>query len=249
MSTELDAAKFLALLADERSQAKLADITADVVHRKLLGRQLDSYNVDNLAFLAAGISSSEYAIRRMAKAARLLYALDLLEFALKKVTSDGLVVEFGVFTGRTTNHIAAMLPDQKVYGFDSFEGLPETWRPGFQKGAFATKQLPPVRSNVELIVGYFDRTLPDFLDNHAGQPVSFMHVDCDLYSSTQTVLHCLKDRIGPGAIIVFDEYYNYPGWQLHEFRAFQEFITTTDLHYEYVGIVPGHQQVAVRIAG
>ena len=74
-----------------------------------------------------------------------------------------------------------------------------------------------------------------------------MHIDCDLYSSTQTILAQLRDRIVPGTILVFDEYFNYPGWEVHEHRAFAEFIQATGRRYEYVGLVPSHQQVAVRI--
>jgi hypothetical protein len=44
---------------------------------------------------------------------------------------------------------------------------------------------------------------------------------------------------------VFDEYLNYPGWRDHEFRAFQEFVAETGRQYEYLSVVPSHQQVAV----
>jgi hypothetical protein len=44
---------------------------------------------------------------------------------------------------------------------------------------------------------------------------------------------------------VFDEYWNYPGWQQHEFRAWQE----EKIPYEYIGYVHGgnYQPVAVRV--
>jgi predicted O-methyltransferase YrrM len=162
---------------------------------------------------------------------------------------DGLILEFGVFAGRTINHIAGLLPGKKVYGFDSFQGLPETWRPGFAKGAFARSELPSVRENVELVVGWFDRTLPTFCDLHPNQKAALLHVDCDLYSSAQTILHNMVSYIAPGTIIVFDEYFNYPGWSDHEYRAFKEFVRANRMQYKYIGLVPHWQQVAVRILG
>ena len=44
-------------------------------------------------------------------------------------------LEFGVASGISINYISRFTND-KVYGFDSFEGLPEKWRDGFNKGAF-----------------------------------------------------------------------------------------------------------------
>ncbi len=84
-------------------------------------------------------------------------------------------------------------------------------------------------------VGYFDAVLPAFLSKTTGG-VSLLHVDCDLYFSTQTVLAQLRDRIVSGTIIVFDEYLNYPQWRQHEFRAFQEFVAQRKLKYEYIGL-------------
>jgi hypothetical protein len=153
-------------------------------------------------------------------------------------------LEFGVAGGETLRTIAAQRKD-KIYGFDSFQGLPENWRDGFDRGAFA-QEIPLTPPNVELIVGLFGETLPHFVDQHRG-PVSFMHVDCDLYSSTNTIFNYLRDRIVSGTIIVFDEYFNYPGWESHEYRAFQQFVHERAVRYSYVSLVPGHQQVGVRI--
>ena len=48
--------------------------------------------------------------------------LDLLEYAISRVadTTRGLVCEFGVGSGRTITHIATLLPEVQIFGFDSF---------------------------------------------------------------------------------------------------------------------------------
>ena len=48
-------------------------------------------------------------------------------------------------------------------------------------------------------------------------------------------------------MIVFDEYFNYPNWQEHEFKAFQEFIGEEDSSYEYLAFCARGGSVAVRI--
>jgi hypothetical protein len=53
----------------------------------------------------------------------------------------------------------------------------------------------------------------------------------------------------PGSVIVFDEYFDYPGWEQHEFRAFAEFVARARLTYEYLAYNRLHEQVAVRITG
>jgi len=57
----------------------------------------------------------------------------------------------------------------------------------------------------------------------------------------------LHDRIVPGTVLLFDEYFNYPSWQEHEFKAFQEFVAMHGIQYEYVGYVEAYEQAAVRI--
>ena len=77
--------------------------------------------------------------------------------------------------------------------------------------------------------------------------MAFLHVDCDLYSSASFVLTQLKDRIQPGTVIVFDEYFNYPGWRKHEHRAFVEFIDATGLSFRYDSFLRCGQPVCVVI--
>jgi adenylosuccinate synthase len=61
------------------------------------------------------------------------------------------------------------------------------------------------------------------------------------------VLNALSRRIVAGTVIVFDEYFNFPGWEQDEFRAWQEFVAENRVKYEYLGFVSSHQEVAVRI--
>ena len=75
--------------------------------------------------------------------------------------------------------------------------------------------------------------------------VSFLHVDCDLWSSTVTISKALGSRLQPGAVVLFPEYYNFPRWQQHEYRAFQKFVATFGVEYEYIAYSVTEQQVAV----
>jgi predicted O-methyltransferase YrrM len=168
-----------------------------------------------------------------------------LEHALSLAQSGGMALEFGVYAGTTLKIIATARDGEAIYGFDSFEGLPETWRSGYPEGTFGLDSLPDVPGS-ELVVGWFDDTLPGFMAEHPG-PVDFLHVDCDLYSSTKTVLHLVGPRLRPGSIVVFDEYFNYPGWQEHEHRAWMEYVELKGLKFEYEGYTVDHEQVIVKV--
>jgi Macrocin-O-methyltransferase (TylF) len=95
---------------------------------------------------------------------------------------------------------------------------------------------------VHLICGLYSETLPEFLREHS-EEASLIHVDCDLRSSTAGVFQSLSSRISSGCIIVFDEYFNYPGWRHQEFKAFQELVSAQSVAYHYDSFVPSHQQV------
>jgi hypothetical protein len=154
-----------------------------------------------------------------------------------KHKQNTLWLEFGVASGNTINYISKFTND-KVYGFDSFEGLPEKWRDGFEVGAFNRNgNLPQVNSNVKLIKGWFNETLLNFIQKQ-NKKVSFIHMDADLYSSTKYILNVLKNYIDKDCVIVFDELVNYPGFDGDngELKAFYEFITENKVDYEWIGM-------------
>jgi hypothetical protein len=204
----------------------------------------DSFNILDVAFFQAAKESADYWSENMITATALGSASDLLVHALRLVNREGLFLEFGVATGQTISQIAALSQGQ-VFGFDSFEGLPEPWRTGFPRGCFSG-EIPQVPDNVTLVKGWFSETLPKFIQEH-NERVAFLHVDCDLYSSTKCIFDFLHPHIGPGSVIVFDEYFNYPGWQNHEHKAFMELIDQHQLCFRYDAFVPDHQQVCVVI--
>ncbi len=146
-------------------------------------------------------------------------------------------LEFGVASGKTINYISKFT-DDIVYGFDSFEGLPEKWRDGFDKGAFSSNgNLPKVNDNVQLIKGWFNETLIKFMETH-NKKVSFIHLDADLYSSTKYILDVLKNYIDKNCILIFDELVNYPGFDGNtgELKAWHEFISENTVDYEWIGM-------------
>jgi hypothetical protein len=173
---------------------------------------------------------------------------EIMLSSLQLSPSNGLNLEFGVFNGTSINLCSEKHSNRIFYGFDSFEGLPEDWREGFSKGCFSTGGvLPNVNSNVRLIKGLFCETLDNFLANQVDN-VSFLHIDCDLYSSTKYVLLKLKDRLIKGTIILFDEFYNYPGYENGEYKAWTEFAQESSINFEYIGYNVNHEQVALMIA-
>jgi predicted O-methyltransferase YrrM len=173
---------------------------------------------------------------------------ELLDYALSQTENAGHYLEFGVYTGGTIRHLATRRPGVTFHGFDSFEGLPDAWA-GFSLGrrAFALGgRMPRVPNNVELHKGWFNDTIPAWRQRVSG-PLAFLHIDCDLYASTADILRELAARLQPGTVIVFDEYFNYPGWERHEFKAWKEFVAERHVEYAYLGYA--RQQVALRILG
>jgi len=112
-----------------------------------------------------------------------------------------------VATGETLRMIVEERGGGQIYGFDSFQSLPEPWLPGMPAGTFAQEDLPEVGG--AQLVGLFENVLPAFLEEHPG-PVDFLHVDSDLYSSAKTVLELVGPRLRTGGVVHFDEFFNYP---------------------------------------
>ena len=168
----------------------------------------------------------------------------------------GLILEFGTATGRTLNQFAYWLPDRAIYGFDSWQGLPEKFN-DLPAGHFA-QELPKVADNCVLVQGWFgarptqdesdvaEFTARDFAKQHK-ESIALLHLDADLYSSTKTVLKAFADQIVPGTVILFNEYWNHATWEKHEYKAWQEFVKKHKVKYEYIGYASDHQEVAIRV--
>ena len=173
---------------------------------------------------------------------------ELFNHALSKVEISGLNAEFGVKSGKSIKSLCQKpkLRKDTIYGFDSFCGLPDDWtgtrtRAGRLK---VSSNIPKLPKNVEIVKGWFKETLPEFLNQHK-ENFAFIHIDCDLYKSTKDILDNIKDRIVKGTIIIFDEYFNYPNWQQHEYKAFMEFVQANNVKFQYIGYA--HTQVAIKI--
>ncbi len=208
--------------------------------------QRESTNLVSASARRAADTSAAFIEKSMGKAtpSQDRFALMDRSLALVDPRLNGMYCEFGVYRGRTINYIASKVT-QPVHGFDSFEGLPEDWRPGFAAGTFKIEGLPGVRPNVKLYKGWFKDSLPRFKKDHP-EPLAFGHFDADLYTSTRDVFDALGDHIVPGTVLQFDEFFNYPGWQEGESKAFFEFCQARAAEVEYIGYVQYDQQVALR---
>ena len=153
--------------------------------------------------------------------------------------------EFGVWKGSTAEEILKVMPEDKsLYLFDSYKGLARKWG-ALPAGSFKLTE-PPVFNDprVVMVNGLFADTVPDSLEN---VNLGFIHIDCDLYESTNDVLYSLPP-LAPGTIILFDEYvHNLGGTPVDdEYRAFMEWVSFTGYEFVYKWRTPW-TQVCVEI--
>jgi O-methyltransferase len=134
-------------------------------------------------------------------------------------------LEFGVYRGATIRGWAVRNANDRsrFVGFDSFEGLPEDWGKDFRAGHFDTHGVMPPTDDrrISFVKGWFQQTLPSFMNTFEPRSRLVIHNDSDLYSSTLYVLTTLDRWIKAGTVIVFDEF----STPLHEFRAFHDYLS------------------------
>ena len=131
---------------------------------------------------------------------------------------SGTWVEFGVSSGGTLTRMAEQKGEAKLWGFDSFDGLPEAWPPVCGPGAFAVEHIPKVHG-AHIVSGLFQDTLQCWIPPHR---ITLAHIDCDIYSAAKCALQYLLAFLADGAIIVFDELWNYPTFADNEMKALYE---------------------------
>jgi len=155
-------------------------------------------------------------------------------------------LEFGVAGGHSFKWWVQHVKDSNstFAGFDTFTGLPEDWGP-FKKGAMSNNDAAPdiKDDRVTFYQGLFQQTLAGFLKNHQFNKRTIIHLDADIYSATLFVLTSLAPFIKKGDILFFDEF-NVP---MHEFKAFNEWVSSFYIDYEVLGAVNNFYQVAIKI--
>lgn len=149
--------------------------------------------------------------------------------AMKAVTIRGDFAEFGTLRGKSARAIQKYISDNKLYCFDTFTGLPEYWRPGFDAGKFGIneKDIPSFNDDRVIIMkGLFKDTIPEY-NAMTSEQLSFIHIDCDLYSSTMDALLGCNDKIVSGTVLLFDEFMNFENWdkpEVGEYAALNDWI-------------------------
>tara|TARA_Y100001935_G_C17236438_1_gene473258 strand:- start:328 stop:1071 length:744 start_codon:yes stop_codon:yes gene_type:complete len=158
---------------------------------------------------------------------------------------DFIYMEFGVFSGKSINFFSKRI-DKNIYGFDSFQGLKEDWLgTSVIKGTFdLKKKIPKLNSNVVPISGWIQDTLPPFL-NEKNPKINFIHMDVDTYESSKFILEKIKPNLVKGAIILFDELYNFEGWDVGEYKALTEVFKEGE--YKFISFSIDTSQAAIQI--
>lgn len=115
------------------------------------------------------------------------------------------IYEFGVAFGELTMHITENAKFKYKYnGFDTFIGLPNSWR-GLPKGAFSAGNTLPISTggNISFHVGLIEDTVSsvDFKSDN----INLFIFDLDLYAPTLFTYKFIRKNIKKSDILIFDE--------------------------------------------
>ena len=150
--------------------------------------------------LGRWMADHHFKLQRRARDKNAVFDAVINQVREKKV----LYLEFGVFQGASMRYWSRELkhPESVLHGFDSFEGLPESWS-YLPEGAFTTDgRVPAVDdARVKFFKGWFDEVLPNYHLPEGSFDTLIINVDADLYSSTACILRHLRSSIRPGTFL------------------------------------------------
>ena len=129
----------------------------------------------------------------------------------------------------------------RMWAFDSFQGLPAPqevadahprWVAGTMAISLDAFHAACQRHGIpadayRVVAGWFDQSLaPDAPGERPGD-ICLAYIDCDLYSSTRSVLEFLRPRLKHGMIVAFDDYFAWSPTDISgERRALSEFMAS-----------------------
>lgn len=229
----------------------------------LAGSRLPAKAVHGIRVAAGYVSVGNWVAQRGYSDAPRVASRDRVFDAMLDVVGSEAVayLEFGVFEGATLRYWSAKLtnPESELHGFDSFEGLPETFDSAYPMGRFDLGGKPPTIEDprVSFHIGWFDATVPGFVVPEGKRLV--ITLDADLYSATRLVLDSLDQYIVEGTLIYFDELSRID----QEPAAFDDYIQRTGKRFTAVALestlntgafmcvsrVPDHDPAVAKVDG
>lgn len=149
-------------------------------------------------------------------------------------------VECGVAKGGALSLMKYASLNEPVFGFDSFEGMPEITKEdlgeynvtspltdfgkvgdnlsgGIETVYSTFKTLNVSMDNTHLVKGFYENTLA--VNKAKCNKIAVLRVDCDWYSSVKICLDELYDQVIEGGVIIIDDYGHFIGAK----RATDEF--------------------------
>jgi O-methyltransferase len=168
---------------------------------------------------------------------------DIFEFGVYTGRSLALIAHYHEVNKKSIHQVDFA---RRIVGFDSFEGLPAGGEhPRWKTGLFSVnhsfhpicKQGDKVTQDIIFMLfekydlpapwiesGPFTEVLPRVIGTKY-QKAALVHVDCDLYESTRTVLFSIAPILQEGTILLFDDWFNFRGSKAKgEQKAFFEFV-------------------------
>jgi hypothetical protein len=166
---------------------------------------------------------------------------DMLKLLISRrgAANVGDYLEFGVFNGTSMICMyraltALKLDHVRLFGFDSFEGLPPDEEGHWGSGGRFSCDLDTVKKilrhegvdldRITFVKGFYKDTLTDALvERYDLKNAGVVMIDCDLYRST---VECLAfvDRLISESVVCFDDWYPLSEKNMGEKRAFDEFL-------------------------
>ena len=146
--------------------------------------------------------------------------------------------ESGGRSSEATEEIKRIWSEMRFFAFDSFQGLPkidglDALGSDFEEGGWSSNEenfrinLTKSRFPMEKLVvvpGWFEESCTEKIkQENSLKRAAIIHIDCDLYSSTKTVLGFVESLLVDGTVIIFDDWYNFKANpSLGEQKAFSE---------------------------
>lgn len=164
----------------------------------------------------------------------------LQEFCVTQIQSQSnreCCIEFGVYGGGSLKFFSKRIK-QQFYGFDSFNGLENSFGGvdallRFKRNGKKPRFLP---HNVQLVIGKVENTLENFLRTNSDLSINFLHFDMDVYEPTKYALRAIKPFLKAGTLILFDEVIGNVNWERGELLAIEETLERDS--YEWVAFGP-----------